>query len=92
MRIIAVWVTAIVLIFATVITWVAISPAYFETVAMVDEEVGDNLTGDAKEAYDAVSKSGTNSMRIIGPVFILAYVVWALLKMSQRERYTGAYR
>ncbi len=92
MRIIAVWVTAIILIFATVITWGAISPAYFETVDMVDEEVGDNLTGSAKEASDAVSNSGTKSMRIIGPAFIVAYVIWALLKMSQRERYTGVYR
>lgn len=91
MRIIAVWVTAIVLIFATIITWVAISPAYFETVDMVDAEVGDNLTGDAKDAYDTVRQSGNNSIKIIGPAFCLAYVVWALLKMSQRERYTGVY-
>ena len=86
------WITALILIFGTVLAWAAISPAYFETVDWVDDEVGDNLTGDAKDAYDTVRQSGNNSMWIIGPAFAVAYVVWALLKMSERERYTGAYR
>ncbi len=90
MRTIAIWVTAIILIFSSIIGWLAISPPYFETISWVEDEV--NLTGDALDAYESVQKSGHNSMRIIGPAFAAVYVVWAILKMSQRERYTGVYR
>jgi len=58
-------------------------------VAWVTDEV--NLTGEAEEAYESVKQSGNISIQIMAPAFILAYVVWGLLKMSQRERYTGVY-
>jgi len=90
LRVIAVWITAIILIFGVVVAWGAISPAYFDTVNWVDDEV--NLTGDAKDAFDTVKNSGNITIKIIGPAFILAYVVWAFLKMSEKERYAGVYQ
>ncbi|GAH09518.1 unnamed protein product [marine sediment metagenome] len=89
MRTVSIWVTAIILIFGTIIAWSALSPAYFETVDWVDDDI--SLTGDALDAYDSVKNAGNKTIRIIAPAFILTYVVWALLKMSERERYTGAY-
>lgn len=92
MKTIAVWATAFVMVFGLILSWLAFSPAFFEMVGWVDEEVGDNLTGEGKEAYDAVKLSGTNIIRIIGPAAAVSVVVWALLSMSKKERYTGQYR
>lgn len=91
MRTIVVWATAMVMIFGTILAWLAFSPAYFEMVDWVDLEVGDNLTGDGKEAYDAVKQSGTNIIHIIGPAAALGVVIWALLSMQKREKYSGQY-
>lgn len=92
MRMIAVWVTAIALISVTIIAWLALTPHYVEMVELVDEEVGDDLTGEAKEAYESVKGSGNNAMAIIGPAFISVIVFWAIMSMSKEERVTGRYR
>ena len=91
MKSVAVWITALALIVISIVTWIVITPPYTEQVAFLDEEIGTQLEGDAKESYEYVRNSGTNILRISPAIFTVVYIVWAFLSMQQEETYSGAY-
>jgi len=91
MRRLVTWLFIIASIFGMVVFYSYIVPVFKGNEEFVDSEVGDDLTGAAKTAYDQNMSAYDIIVKLSGPGFIIALIIFGLISMQKRERYEGHY-
>ena len=91
MRLVVVWLAVIAAVAVISIAWVAFTPVFYSFQEELNTTIAPELEGEAATAYNRLWSFSGIILKLTVPVFILAYIVWGLLNMQQRERVTGVY-
>lgn len=79
-------------IIIVVISWVYLTPIWYESKNAINESIGSDLEGEAKITRDAINSGTENALKISVGAFILCFIYWAYSSMQEKEYYSGAYK